>query len=452
MRIHPDDLLLQGLANACPEAREKFLGHLAACLKCREKLRVLLHTRSGGRVAKVLPFGREQAFLTDYEPTLERVSRSLYAIEDAYGRERMAAPSLYAELIQHPAERRTLLARNCPRFHTWGFCEFLLYRSREQNFQDPVVGESLALLAVEVLDHLDGSLYGCESLEDLRARAWSYVANSRRVKTDFPGAEEAFTFALSFLKLGTGDLMEKALILDLKASLLTKQRRFAKALGLLRRSMAIFLDFGETHRAGRTLVKMSSVHSLAGESEKAISLRYRALELIDPVREPRLLLIAWHNLIEDLSEMGKFMEAQKLLVKARPLYKSFDQPWSGNFRKWLEGRIALGLGQADQAEALFLVARDGFLLSDAAYDTALVSLDLAALYAEQGRMAELKRIAAEMVPIFSSRQIHREALAALNYWRQAVEAEQACAALVAGVSSYLRRARHNPELRFQTPE
>jgi hypothetical protein len=57
-----------------------------------------------------------------------------------------------------------------------------------------------------------------------------------------------------------------------------------------------------------------------------------------------------------------------------------------------------------------------------------------------------------MIPIFSSRQIHREALAALDYWRQAVEAEQACAALVAGVASFLKKARHNPELRFQRPE
>jgi tetratricopeptide (TPR) repeat protein len=452
VRIHPHDLLLQELANACPEAREKFLGHLAACLECRERLRLLLHTRSSRRAAKVLPFRRGQALLTDYEPALEGVSRSLYSIEDAYGRERTAALSLYAELIQHPVERRTLLARNCSRFHTWGFCEFLLYRSREQNFQNPTLGESLALLAVEVLDHLDGSMYGCEPLEDLRARAWSYVANSRRVQTDFPGAEEAFTFAFSFLKLGTGDLMEKALVLDLKASLLTKQRHFSKALSLLQRSMAIFLDFGETHRAGRALVKMSSVHSLAGEPEKAISLRYRALELIDPAREPRLLLVAWHNLIEDLTETGQFMEAQKLLVKARPLYLKFPHPWFQNPRKWVEGKIARGLGQTAQAETLFLRVRDGFLLADAAYDTALVSLDLASLYAEQGRMAELKRIAEEMVPIFSSRQIHREALAALDYWRQAVGTEQACATLIAGIASFLKRAQHNPELRFQTPE
>jgi tetratricopeptide (TPR) repeat protein len=380
------------------------------------------------------------------------MSRSLRSLEDAYGRERAAAPGLYAELMRHPFERHTLLVRNCPRFHTWGFCEILLHRSREQNFQDPALGESLALLAIEVLDRLDASLYSCEPLEDLRARAWSYVANSRRVRTDFSGAEEAFAFASSFLKLGTGDPLEKALILDLKASLLTKQRLFSKALALLRRSVAIFLELGETHRAGRALVKMATVHSVAGEPETAISLRYRALELVDPIREPRLLLVAWHNLIEDLTETGQFMEAQKLLVRTRPLYKRFDQPWSRNLRHWVEGKIARGLGQVDRAETLFLAAQDGFLLADAAYDTALVSLDLASLYAGQGRMAELKHLAEQMIPIFSSHQIHREALAALSYWRQAVATERACVTLVAGVAAFLKRARHNPELRFQAPE
>ena len=146
------------------------------------------------------------------------------------------------------------------------------------------------------------------------------------------------------------------------------------------------------------------------------------------------------------------MEAQRMLIKARPLYQQFPHPWSQNPRKWVEGKIARGLGQRAQAEKLFLAARDGFLLASAAYDTALVSLDLASLYAEQGRMADLKQVAGEMLPIFSSRQIHREALAALAYWRQAVEAERAGLELVAGVASFLKRARYDPALRFEKPD
>ena len=118
----------------------------------------------------------------------------------------------------------------------------------------------------------------------------------------------------------------------------------------------------------------------------------------------------------------------------------------------MKGKIARGLGQLEQAEALFVAARDGFLEEGIPYDTALVSLEIALLYAEQGRRAELKRLAAEMVPIFASRHIHREALAALAFFRQAVETERAGVEVVEKVAEYLRKARHAPDLRFQIPD
>jgi transposase-like protein len=65
---------------------------------------------------------------------------------------------------------------------------------------------------------------------------------------------------------------------------------------------------------------------------------------------------------------------------------------------------------------------------------------------------ELKRLAAEMVPIFSSLQIHREALAALAFLTQALESEAAGLELLTAVTDYLRRAAHEPDLRFQAPK
>ncbi|HSS48871.1 MAG TPA: hypothetical protein VLX28_07990, partial [Thermoanaerobaculia bacterium] len=129
----------------------------------------------------------------------------------------------------------------------------------------------------------------------------------------------------------------------------------------------------------------------------------------------------------------------------------FPDAWSQNRRNWVKGKISYGLGQVEPAESLFLSARDGFIHEGIPYDTALVSLELAVLYTEQGRMADLKRLAAEMVPIFSSLHIHREALAALAYLKQSVETERASLALVNGIAAYLRRAEHDPSLRFQEP-
>ena len=193
---------------------------------------------------------------------------------------------------------------------------------------------------------------------------------------------------------------------------------------------------------------MANVYSYSGRPEQGIPLLHQALELIDPQQEPRLMLAARHNLVDCLAASGRFLEAQHAYRKARGLYQSFPDGRTQNRRKWVEGKIARGLGQSGNAEALFLAARDGFLAEGIPYETALVSLELAVLYAEQGRTAEMKRLAAEMVPIFTSRQIHREALAALSFFQQAAEAEQAGIETVAKIGEYLQKARYAPGLRF----
>ena len=452
MKIHPHDSVLQEFASSFPEEREECLEHLIRCPDCRNRLRRLLHCSPSDLAVKVVPLERRPLVPTNYDPSLERISRSLRGIQSVYQRERAEAPGLFSEVVQYAPEKRPLLVHNSSRFHTWGFCELLLRQSEEQTFQNAATGEGLALLSLEVLDRLDDAVYGAEALEDMRARAWTFVANARRVKADLRGAEEAFALALASLKRGSLEPMDRAVFFDFQASLLRAQRRFPKALSLLRRAAKIFLDLGERHQAGRVLVSISAVHDFAGEPEKSIPLLYRALVLIDSVRDPRLLLTTWHNLIDNLLEAGRLMEAQKLLLKAKPLYRQFPEPRVQNRLKWVEGKIARGLGQQGQAEILLSAARDGFLAAKAPYEMAVISLELASLYAEQGRMTELKRLSEEMMPIFSSRQIHREALAALAFWRRAVTAEKAGIELVTGVATYLKRAQHDPELRFEQPK
>jgi hypothetical protein len=79
----------------------------------------------------------------------------------------------------------------------------------------------------------------------------------------------------------------------------------------------------------------------------------------------------------------------------------------------------------------------------------MVSLDLAALYAREGRSAEIRRLSAEMLPIFQSRDLHQEAIAALIAFQRAVKMERVNADLLTDLRSYLDRARKDPQLRFE---
>jgi tetratricopeptide (TPR) repeat protein len=385
---------------------------------------------------------------------LQKAARCIEVWQAIYDKERGEAGTLLAELESHPPEREALILQNNPRFQTWGLLVCILDRSWSLNLQDPSGAERLAHLALLLTDHIDSSFYRTASIEDLRARAWAYIGNTRRLRSDLTGADDAFKTAAAHLRQGTSEPIERAMILDLEASLRRAQRRFGRAMTLLKRAYSIFLAAGDRHRAGRALVSMETILHDAGSPERGIPVLYQALDLIDPRQEPRLLLCVWHNLVDDLAEAGRAIEARRLFLKARSLYPQFPEAVTQNRRTWVAAKIARGLGQDRESESLFLEARQGFLSEDTPYEVALVSLDLAALYAEQGRTAELRQLAVEMVPVFSSRQIHREALAALSYWKQAVEAETARERLlevVAGVAGFLKRARYDSDLRFTAP-
>jgi tetratricopeptide (TPR) repeat protein len=451
VKIHPHDQVLEEFAATLSEVDGAVMDHLAECRRCRERIlflanRVPTSSKTGG-MADILPWPTALD-LVDYGPAIEAAERSLLVHARALGVERAEAPRRVVELLEHPPERREMLMRNHPRFQTWGLLERLIERVREETFENPREALALARLALALADCLEADYYGTERIEDLRGRTWGYMGNARRVASDFSGAEEAFEKALYSLRKGTGDPLERALLLDLKSSLLRDQRRFDAATHLLMRALRVYRDVGETHRAGRVLVKLSTLHEHAGTPERAIPLLHEALSLIDASREPRLLLNAQHNLITTLAEASRFMEAHGLFMQARPVYARFPDAWTQNRRRWVEGKIANGLGQAREAEAHLTAARQGFLAENAAFDTALVSLDLASLYAAQGRTAELRETAEEVLAIFSAGQIHREALAALSYLCQAAAAERASLEVVARVATFLKRLRYDPSLPF----
>jgi tetratricopeptide (TPR) repeat protein len=448
LKIHPNDVSLEEFFLSLSSERRRLADHLVRCGSCRKRLRRLIRRRPGpvaDRVAETLQWPSS--------PAQYGLALNPYVLSQSFAlaKERLEAPGLFLELLDYPAERREFLLHNSSRFHTWGVFELLVERSLETAIRDPDHAEELGLLALRLSGYLDTAYYGAELIEDLRARAWAHVGNACRVRSDLHAAEESFRTAYEHLQKGTRDSLERAIFLDLKASLRRDQRQFEEAFKLLHRAIQLFLQTGQQHRAGRSLVNMDDVYRHVGQPELGIPFLYRALELIDAEQEPRLLLCARHNLIADLAESDRFLEAQGLYRATRPLYRDFAEPWVQNRRKWVRGMIARGLGQPNLAEVLFRAARDGFLVEGIPYDTALVSLDLASLYAEQGHTAELKRLAEEMVPIFASRQIHREALAALAFFRQAVEAENVSLELLAGIAAYLRRAQHDPEQRFQPP-
>jgi tetratricopeptide (TPR) repeat protein len=362
---------------------------------------------------------------TDYSVALERSAAHLRERQAGLDRERAEADPLFAELARHRPERQPLVLGNDSRFRTWGLLEKLLEESQVRLPGSRTESERLAGLALELADRLDSGYYGESRLDDLRARAWSYIAETRRLRSDFTGAGEAFDRAHEHLRTGTGDALERALILDREASLRQCERRLDEAKRLLRQAIEVFLENGEEQQACLSLVHLAIAHGCEGHPVRALSLLQEAQRRLDSAAEPRLLLATRHHLAQTLAAAGRLMEARGLLLKCRPLYRQFSDPWTQSHHRWLRGQIALAFAETAEAEADLLGARQGFLAQECHYEAGLVALDLTRLYAQQDRAAELRQTAASALETFRALSLETEIRAAEAFVRQAEEIEGA---------------------------
>ena len=362
-------------------------------------------------------------------------------------RERLAA--LKARLDALPPDERRSGLRSEPGFRAWSLCEWLIEEAHRLVHVDLAQAEERADLAVVLAENLEARAYGAPLVNDIKARAWACVGEVLRVFSDLRSADEAFALAESFITEGTGDALEEARIVELKAALRRDQRRPAEAHRLLDEVIAIYRQYRDFHLVGRGFVAKGRVYASCDALEEAIRWLRKGLGLLDPTRERHLELAARHSLMLSLHEGGQHQEAWFLLKASRPEFQEPGRELLSLRLRWLEGKIQQALGFLDDAEVVLNEARAGFIAQGVGFGAASVSLDLAGLYADRGRTAEMRRLAEEMLPIFRSRDLHREAIAALLVFQQAVRMEKLTSGLLDEIRSYLKRARKDHRLRFE---
>jgi tetratricopeptide (TPR) repeat protein len=321
---------------------------------------------------------------SQYESAIERALNTFQRRQALLEREQSEAPALLHRLATLIPERRQFLLNNSQRFQTWELLKLLIRKGREETFTDPYRAEEILQLAAGISGKLSSA---CEPamVEDLKARTWGYIANARRARMDLQASEEAFEEAFVHLGRGTEEPVERAVLFDLQASLRRVQQRFEESLQLLRRALSVFRRIGDTHRVGSAIVKSSITYRFMDDHEQAIVLSYQSLDLIDPDREPRLALCAFHNLADDLTTAGRFPEAWKVLRRAHRLYLQFPDPQVQSRRQWVEAKVAYGLGRPG-ADALVREAQESFKSKNKSYDVDLISRDLASLRAGHDRL------------------------------------------------------------------
>ncbi|HET9229294.1 MAG TPA: hypothetical protein VFR31_21625 [Thermoanaerobaculia bacterium] len=413
---------------------------LTGCASCRKQMEplagvVLTPNRITDEMSEVG---------SQYDFPLFRAFSSARRYAASLARERREAESDREDPPLREVPRPESSRAGSPSGRDWIRCEQILEKYRGLRHSGPEAMVAATSLAVRLADGISPDFRGPRQLADLQARAWAERGNARRVADDLSGAEADLATALKQTHQGTGDPLLLARLLDLTASLRTDQRRLKEASQLLDWVYSIYIELGETHEAGRALIGKSNAAFYALNLDEATRLLAQGLSLIDVGREPNLVLVVVHNLLFHLVEAGEIGRAESLLHQSRELYETYGGRMEQLKVRWMDGRIAFRLGDQSRAEKAFIEVQAGFEEIGLSYDMALVSLELAAVWLEQGRTREIRDLLDETVATFQTRGIRREAIAALLMLREAIERERATVVLLRAVASELQRLEAEP--------
>lgn len=360
-----------------------------------------------------------QAYKAERHARASVLSRFLQTVSTLLGRlvtlgsgEIRRAERDFRELLLLPQEERVRhIERARSRFRNPALVRLLLEESRRHASLQPAMSFHLAELAETVANRNPGM----PGYFDLLALGKAQMANACRVGNDRRQASELFAVARQIMAdYGVTDPEVVGRVDQLMASLYKDQRQLQDAERLLKRAALQFGLVQAVEDAAQALIVLGDTYCAAGSPEQAVETTRAALELLGPEGDLRLLAAGRYNLAHHLLEAGRFEEASKHLEENAALFARVQEDWLELRLLWLRGDIAARQGDLALAERAYLETRNGFVTSQGmGYDAAIVSLDLALLYLKQGRAADVRRLAEEILPIFQAQNVHREALTAL---------------------------------------
>jgi transcriptional regulator with XRE-family HTH domain len=399
-------------------------------------------TRAGGAIPELVEaaaagFGREVAdFL---RAGLTRLLADVTLLEA-----RCRAPFLWERLRTYSRTQQRAIVQENPEFHSWALCELLCEESVKAAADKPKRAAELADLSLAIARLIPGE-------EGWRARqqgyVWAFAGNARRALGDLAGADEAFSRSGELWRQGASPFpepLDELRLLDLEAALRREQRRLPEALMLLDRALAL----AQRQDIARLLLLKAETLAEMRDPEGAVATLRRAAPFLDREAEPDLLLRQRFHLLESLARTDRFAEARTLLPEIRELVAGLGNGLDLVRLRWLEGRIAAGLDDFPTAAEALRQVRADLVDRGIAYDTAMVTLELAALLAREDRSQEVKDLARHSAPLFQAQEIHPEALAALAVFRRAAERRTLTAETAREILEFLRAARLDTTLQF----
>ena len=237
---------------------------------------------------------------------------------------------------------------------------------------------------------LKGCHPGTPSFFSLAVRAAIYAGNALRAQGDLPAADKRFAVARGIITArGVTDTLVYAEVDWFEGTLRKDQRRFQEAEDLLARAITLYHLAGDKAAAVYPLATLGLLYYDRQQYGRAIDTFQTALSQGLPEADPRFFCYLHHNLTLTLCDQGDYDAAADALRTGRESYAACPDAYTQARLSWVEGKIALGFGHLGSAEEAFLTVRNGFMAEGNGYDVAMVSFDLALVYAKQGGTVSL---------------------------------------------------------------
>lgn len=356
-----------------------------------------------------------------------------YLVDDAAlsedPEETAEAERVWKVVARLPRPRRRRAIEISPRAsRNWSLAQLLCEESKRAAADDPQEALDLAELALLIAGRVEG---GEKWRSRLSGYVWAYKGNALRVAGHLSKAAEAFSRCWQLWSSGAS--LESAhlpewRLLSLEASLRRCEGRFAEALKLLDRSAK---GAGSDSPAlASILLQKEFVCEQMGNFKGALATLAEATPYIEASGDERLLFALHFETAKALCGLSRYDEAAALLPRVEELAQRLGNEMDLLRGAWLTTRIQAGQGLREEAILGLEQVRRELTAREIPFDAALASLDLAVLYLEEGRTAEVKELAREMAEIFKAQGIAREALAALTLFVEAAQKETATVELV----------------------
>lgn len=333
----------------------------------------------------------------------------------------VAPGQLLRELMAVALPRRGTAAR-WERFRDLDLAELLLEESELARELSPARSQELAWTAQLVADQ-PYPVSQLARVDRILARSHCLQGDAFRRLGDRHGAEARFQAAGHYLT-GPPLSLERGLYCDLLAGLREEQGRLDEASALLWRAVAVYRAGRRFEEQGACLCRVAFLSFHEGDLEAAGRLFSQARGLLSFERSPALAARCSLGYAVCLAALGETEQALFLRRESQAMTEEVTDGCDLLEIEWLEGRLAVALGEEEQALRHLGPVRRRLVQLGRLRDAALCSLDLARVYVRLDQETRIGELIAELQAAFPVSLDQVRMLMALHDFRQAVEDEK----------------------------